>query len=127
MKTYRVVIPVNIKPSPSRNEISAANLLTKYFKTDVEFIVRSNHRTPDFLITGIAWELKSPTGNGKRNIQHQLQAGIKQSSNIIFDARRSKIHITKIKHTLNYQFRITKGLQRILLIDKSKRVIELTK
>ena len=55
MKTYRVVIPVNIKPSPSRNEISAANLLTKYFKTDVEFIVRSNHRTPDFLITGIAW------------------------------------------------------------------------
>lgn len=127
MRSYSVIIPIKLKPSPSRYEISAAELLANYFKTDVEFIVRTNHKTPDFLIKGVAWELKSPTGNGRRNIQHQLQMGIKQSSNIIIDARRSKIHIAKIKHILNYQFRITKGLKRILLIDKSKRVIELTK
>lgn len=127
MRSYRVIIPINLKPAPSRNEISAAELLAKHFKTDIEFIVRSNHKTPDFLIKGIAWGLKSPTGNGKRNVQHQLQTGIKQSRNIIFDARQSKIHIAKIKHILNYQFRLTKGLKRILLIDKGKNVIELTK
>ena len=34
------------------------------------------------------WELKSPKGKGKNNIERQLQTGLKQSKNIIFDARR---------------------------------------
>lgn len=127
MKSYRVIIPTELKPSPARYEVSAATLLANYFKADVEFVVRSNHKTPDFLINDVAWELKSPTGNGKRNIQRQLQTGMKQSRNIVFDARRSKIHIARIKHILNYQFHTTKSLERMLLIDKNKNVIELTK
>lgn len=50
MRSYRVIIPINLKPSPSRNEISAAELLAKHFKANVEFIVRSNHKTPIFLL-----------------------------------------------------------------------------
>lgn len=87
-------------------------------RVDVEFIPRTNHKTPDFVIDGAMWELKSPTGTGKRNIERQLQAGIKQSKNIVFDARRSKIHITKIRRTLSYQFRLAKTIKRIILIDK---------
>ncbi|MBP6005656.1 hypothetical protein KA531_02020 [Candidatus Saccharibacteria bacterium] len=102
---------------------TAAQLLAEYFKTNVEFISRSNHKTPDFIINGVKWELKSPTGIGKRNIERQLQTGIKQSKNIIFDARRSKIHIARIRNVLNYQFRLAKSIKRIVLIDKSKNVI----
>jgi hypothetical protein len=69
MTKYRVIIPIDIKPSPARYELSAAQLLAHYFKADVEFIYRSNYKTPDFLIRGVAWELKSPTGNGKNNIE----------------------------------------------------------
>lgn len=127
MAKYRVILPTNLKPSPARYELTAAQLLAEYFKTDVEFISRSNHKTPDFLINGVKWELKSPTGTGKRNIERQLKTGIKQSKNIVFDARRSKIHIARIKNVLNYQFRLAKSIKRIVLIDKSKNVIELTR
>ena len=127
MKKYHVIIPTNIKPSPARYELTAAQLLAEYFKTDVEFVSRSNHKTPDFLVDGFEWELKSPTGTGKRNIERQLQTGIKQSQNIVFDARRSKIHIARIRSILNYQFRLAKSIKRIVLIDKSKNVIELTR
>jgi hypothetical protein len=127
MAKYRVILPTNLKPSPARYELTAAQLLAEYFKTDVEFISRSNRKTPDFLINGVKWELKSPTGTGKRNIERQLQTGIKQSKNIVFDSRRSKIHIARIRNLLNYQFRLAKSIKRIVLIDKSKNVIELTR
>lgn len=116
---YHVVIPVGLKPSPARYEITAAELLASHLKTDVEFILRSNYQTPDFRIDGVEWELKSPTGTGKNNIERQLQAALKQSHYIVFDARRSKIHILKIKAELNRQFQLTKSIKRLILIDKN--------
>lgn len=127
MTKYTIIIPQNLKPSPAQYEVTAAQILTQYFKADVQFIIRSNQKTPDFFINSQEWELKSPTGAGKRNIQRQLQTGIKQSQNIIFDARRSKIHIARIKNILNYQFRLAKSIKRIVLIDKSGNVIELNR
>jgi hypothetical protein len=125
MAKYKVIIPVDLKPSPASYEITAASLLANYFKANVEFIPRSNQKTPDFLISGVKWELKSPKGKGKNNIEHQLQSGLKQSQNIIFDARRSKIHISKIRNELNRQFKLTKSMKRLVLIEKSKNIVEL--
>lgn len=127
MAKYHVIIPVGLKPSPARYEITAAELLANYFKADVEFISRSNYKTPDFMIDGTTWELKSPTGSGKNNIERQLQAGIKQSKNIIFDARKSKIHISKIRNELNRQFQLTQSMKRLVLIEKNGDVIEITR
>jgi len=127
MAKYKVIIPVGLKPFPARYEISAADLLANYFNSDVEFIPRSNQKTPDFLIKGITWELKSPTGKGKNNIERQLQSGLKQSQNIIFDSRRSKIHITKIRNELNRQFGLSKSMRKLLLIEKNKNIVELTR
>lgn len=124
---YHVVIPTGLKPSPARYEITAAELLANHFHTDVEFILRSNYQTPDFRIDDIEWELKSPTGAGKNNIERQLQAALRQSHCIVFDARRSKIHILKIKAELNRQFQLTQSIRRLILIDKNKSVIELTR
>jgi len=127
MAKYRVIVPVDLKPSPALYEITAASLLAKYFKTDVEFVLRSNQKTPDFLINGIKWELKSPTGDGKYNVQHQIKAAAKQSSNVIFDARRSKMHMTRIRHEINRHFMHTNPVKRLILIDKSKHIVELSK
>jgi hypothetical protein len=90
-------------------------------------VPRSNRKTPDFIIDGAAWELKSPTGTGKNNIEHQLQTGLKQSKNIVFDARRSKIHIVKIRNELKRQFRLSKSIKRLLLIEKTKNIVEFTR
>jgi hypothetical protein len=115
MANYRVIIPTNLKPSPARYEISAATLLADYFKTDVEFVLRSNQKTPDFLIDGIKWELKSPTGTGKYNVQHQIKAAAKQSSSVVFDARRSKMHMAKIRNEVERNFKYSKTVKRLVL------------
>jgi hypothetical protein len=81
--------------------------------------------TPDFAIDGVFWELKSPTGRGKQNIQHQLNNAIKQSENIILDARRSKIDIRKIRHQLNYfakKAKSSKNIKKVLLINKESKI-----
>jgi hypothetical protein len=127
MVKYKVIIPVDLKPSPARYELTAAQLLAHYFKADVEFILRSNQKTPDFLVLGVKWELKSPTGTGKYNIQHQIKTAAKQSANVIFDARRSRMHIAKIRNEVNHHFKHTKAVRRLILIDKNKNVVELTK
>ena len=122
---YSVIVPREVNPKPSTREMSAAYILNEFFKSDVKFIARSDNKTPDFLIKGLYWELKSPTGNGKYNLQHALRNAAKQSENIIIDARFSKIHINKIKNELNYQFKHSRNIKHLLLIDKQKNVIEI--
>ena len=119
---YQVIIPSDIQPLPERHEVSAAQIITGFLGADGEFIVRGSYKSPDLKIGEDFWEIKSPTGTGKRNIERQLQLAMKQSDNIILDARRSKIHISKIRSRLSYQAGITKRLSKLLLITKSGEV-----
>lgn len=123
-KTNQIIIPPDIKPYPAAREVSAAIILAKYFQKKVYFIKRSNYKTPDFMIGGKAWELKTPIGKGKYNIQHLLHSAIQQSSNIVVDARFSKMHITKIKRELKFHSQLTtKGIKKLLLITKTGHII----
>ena len=122
---YSIVIPRNVMPVPNKNEMSAAAILLDYFKTNIEFIPRTNSKSPDLFIDGIEWELKTPVGGGKRNIQHVLSRAVKQSRYIIIDARFSKIHITRIKSRLSVEMKNNKQIRRLILIDKQKNVVEI--
>ena len=93
MKNHSIIIPINVYPKPNEKEISAAYILMNYFKTNIKFIPRSNYKTPDFIMNNIKWELKTPTGKGKYNLQHALRDALCQSTNIIIDARYSKLHM----------------------------------
>lgn len=126
-ETGKIILPVGMKPRPEQHEIHVADILSGHFKTDVEFVLRTNQPTPDFLIDGVVWELKSPTGTGKNNIQRQLQDARRQSKNVIIDASRSKMHGTKIRKQLEYQFKIVKSVKRLLFISKAGKVFEITR
>lgn len=67
---YSVIIPKDVFPKPDKKEMFAAYVLLECFKTDIKFIPRNNYKTPDLLINRVEWELKAPTGSGKRNLQH---------------------------------------------------------
>ena len=122
-----IIIPGGISPFPSRAELTAAYILRDHFQADVEFVLRDNCKTPDFLINHTSWELKTPTGNGKRNLQHTISRALKQSQNIVVDARFSKIHIAKIKSRLTNELNKNKQIKRLIVIDKQKRVIEISR
>ena len=123
MRQYTVVIPATISPYPERFEVSAATILCRHFKRDVRFITRATSRTPDVIIGNIRWEIKSPTGGGKRTIQHQIHRALSQSNNIVFDARRTKLPITKIRKDLRSYARDTPAIKRLLLIEKDETVV----
>ena len=120
-------MPTDSKDLPEEHEISAARILANHFKSDVEFISRTSNKTPDIKIGNLRMEIKSPTGKGKRNIQHTLQYAIKQSSVVVFDARRSKIHIARIRRELARQFKMTKILKKLILIEKDGKVVDFEK
>ena len=123
MAKYRVIIPAHISPHPERFEVSAAAILSRHFKCDIYFIAKSNIHTPDIRIKNIRWEIKSPTGNGERTIQHQIQRALTQSKNIIFDARRTKIRITKIRTDLIRYATEHTAIKRLILIEKDETVV----
>ena len=120
--SYQVIIPSDTHPLPETHEVSAAQIISNFLHADTEFIVRNKYKSPDIKINGLLWEIKSPTGSGKRNIERQLQIAMKQSDNIIIDARRSKIHIAKIRSNLIYQAGLTKRLNKLMLITKVGKV-----
>lgn len=121
----KVIIPANVYPLPRQHEIDVATILAEQLKTDVEFAPTTDRNTPDFLIKGILWELKSPQGNGKNNIQRQLQYASHQSANVIISAARSKMHPVKIKREIESQFKVIKTVERLLFVSKDKKVIEI--
>jgi len=123
----RIIIPPGLRPRPEPHELKAAVILSEYFDLAVEFVPRSNMPTADFLIDGVTWELKSPTGTGKNNIQRQLQDAHRQSINVIIDSSRSKLHGTQIRRQVEYQFKIVKSIKRLLFISKSGKVFEITR
>ena len=125
-KKFSVIIPSIVYPKPSPEEISAAYILADYFQADVKFVPRNNRKTPDFLIKKLHWELKTPRGTGKYNVQHLLHSAIQQSENIVVDTRFSKMHVIKIKSELKFHSSVTtKGIKHLLLITKGKKVLEI--
>lgn len=125
-KTYSVIIPNDVYPLPSSREISAARIIANFLQHDAICVARNDRKTPDFLIGKNYWELKSPTGTGKYNIQHLLHAAIQQANHIIVDARFSKMHINRVKNELTYHSKVTtKNIKKLLLIDKYGKVIEI--
>lgn len=84
-------------------------------------------RTPDLIMDNLEWEVKAPTSNGKHTIEHSFRLALKQSSNIIFDMRNSKIPQEKAISELERRFVDFKKVQRLMVITKRKEMIEFSR
>jgi hypothetical protein len=56
MPKYNIIIPTELKPRPKPHEESAAVILSKYFDSDVKFLLNTERITPDISIRGVEWE-----------------------------------------------------------------------
>lgn len=74
---------------PSKREREIAVMLSKKYGKTVKLVPRivfpAGIQTPDYLIDDIAFDLKSPTGQGKNTLYGMISKKKKQSSNFIFD------------------------------------------
>jgi Contact-dependent growth inhibition CdiA C-terminal domain len=119
------IIPFGV--FPERHELETAAIFLKQ-GLDVHFILPSRtkgSKTPDVMIDGVLWEMKSPTGSGEKTIEKQLQRAGKQSKYIIFDGRRTILGDAVIENELQKQFKLARSIKRIILIKKDGSRIEL--
>ncbi len=122
-REHVVIIPTTLSPKPTDREVAVAYILADYFRKDVRFVLRTGHKTADFLIGGRYWELKSPTGNGKRTIQHALQKAVTQSENVVIDISLLKMNYTIAKNKLIHESKFIPRIKRLLVVDKRGKVL----
>ena len=77
---------------PERHEHDTAVFFAKRGK-DIVFIKPSDikkQHSPDFIMDGKMWEVKSPIVYSKSSFEDNLRRAVKQSEHIIYDLRRLK-------------------------------------
>ena len=81
--------------------------------------------TPDIIIDGVFWEMKSPTGGSKNTIKHTMQNAAHQARNIIIDLRRCKLPQETAINEIKYRFQLSKRIIHIMIITKDLKLIDL--
>lgn len=97
---------------------------------DVELIVPSQikgARTPDIRMRKLEWEMKAPVGTSSNTIKRSFKSALKQSKNIIFDLRNSKVTDETNIAKLEKEFGDIKSVRSLMVITKSHGLIEMNK
>lgn len=128
-KQYNIIRPAGLKPMPDKFEEMVAEICALYFKSDVAFVLRGNHTTPDLKVlkTGQFWEIKNIKGNSKHTIEDNLRKADKQSKNVVISLlRASKADVRRTKTRIEYMLSHTKvKFDGVILITKAKEVIDI--
>jgi hypothetical protein len=114
----------NIRDHERRTARSIANTgLT------VEFILESTQdltKSPDLVIDGVHWEMKSPTTDKLKQIENNLKKANRQSKNIIIDSQRvRRIPDKKIQAFLLARLQSQKSIERLLFVNRRREVIDI--
>lgn len=94
---------------------------------DVELIPpqrRKGAHTPDIRMLGSEWEMKCPTGRSPHTIKRAFKTALKQSPNMIFDLRKSKVPEAATLAKLGKEFTEVRKAKRLLIITKGGRLLD---
>lgn len=89
---------VGARPSAPEIEVVEFLVLHNIPKQYIKFLKPSRikgSKTPDLLIDGVYWEIKSLDKLGKYTLEHTLRTGLKQADNLIIDLRKLSIDLEK--------------------------------
>lgn len=101
-----------------------------FLGNDIELlppISRKGVRTPDIRMKGLDWEIKCPCGKSANTIKRAFKTALRQSKNIIFDLRNSKMPDKVNVAKLEKEFNDIKSAKNLTIITKSLKVIDFHK
>ena len=122
----QVIIPLGHPNPPEPHEVDAAMILARHYQTSVEFLIPVDdykRKSPDIVMLGVQWEIKSPKGISKVTIKNQFQRASKQARNIVIDTRRTKLKYESIEKSVLFEMEKRSYIKRVILIDNRKNVI----
>jgi len=126
----KIILPTKHPNPPEQHEIDTAYVLAEFFNCDVEFLLPIDdfkRATADIKMLDVRWELKCPIGISQSTIQNQFRRAKKQAKNIIIDTRRTKLTYETIVKRVYVEIKNHPRMKRIVLIDKSGKVVEIQK
>lgn len=111
------------------HEKMTVDFLATKIGNNITFLVperRKNAKTPDIEMSGLHWEIKSPTGRSSRTIENNLRTAIKQSPNIVIDLRRmdGRIPTNKLLKEVEHQFNLSESIKHIIVITRKEEHID---
>lgn len=122
MSKIDIIIELEIGARPSATELGVVEVLIAHgVVTDSVKFLKPNRtkgaKTPDILIDGAPWEIKSIEKLGKYTIEHALRAGLKQANNLIIDLRNlNESSESKSLKKLKNEFDRTKSWKGLVVI-----------
>jgi hypothetical protein len=106
------------------NEAKVAKLLSNYLHADVKIMKAINHfkvKTPDYVINGDFWELKTIISHKVDKLEDRLSDAESQASKVVIDIRKTTIHPRRASQTICTVLKDKKHIERVLLITKEKK------
>ena len=96
----------------------------------VEFLpakTAKHTKSPDILMDGTKWEIKSPVAQKLSAIERNLKRAYHQSTNIVFDSQRmGRLPDKSIQKELAKQFKLTKNIKRMLFVNRKRKIIDVS-
>jgi len=126
----QVIIPGGHPNPPDSFEMDVACILVNHYHCDVVFIIPNYdymRKSADIVMNGVEWEIKSPTGASKSTIGNQLRWGSKQSKSIVMDTRHTTLTYEEIEKRVKYEVLSKSSIKRVILINKSGKIVEIRK
>lgn len=117
---------------PKQNEITVAELLSRKYGRKIDLVPQIMNpekiSTPDYLIDGKKFDLKSPTGSGKNVLYGMVSKNRKQASNFIYDLSNCPLDMTEVEKQIDdiYRSNHTLFVDEIILF-KDESVIKVYK
>lgn len=116
----------NVIFNPSEREREVANMVAETFGKSVKIIpeVKFPHRvkTPDYLINGVPFDLKEPTGNGNNTLDNDVKDRKEQARSFILDISRTEMDRVKAISQIDRIFRNKRRewIDEIILVEEDE-------
>lgn len=116
----------------SQHEKEIANIIAKETGKDIKMVPRitfpQNIQTPDYLIDGIKFDLKTPPGNGKNTLYGMVKSKKRQANNFVICADKTALSIDEIEQQIQgiYTSKNTSFVDTIILV-KNEEIVKIYK
>lgn len=123
----RIVVPPGV--FIDIHEKKTVDFLAINLHLDITFLLPIRHsgtKTPDIEMSGLKWEIKSPTGKSSRTIENNVRNALRQSVYIILDLRRmdGRVPTYKFLNEIERQFNQTKNIKTVIVITREENIID---
>lgn len=115
--------------NPSESERRVAEILSEQYGKLVELVPKVNYplwiQTPDYLVDGIRYDLKSPIGSGKYLFKGLIAKKRKQADNFIIDISACPLSIKEIEQQIDSLYKSPQvGFLKIIVLIKDEKVFK---